>query len=369
MDAVDYRGQGFRQVLDDCSLQSGKNWFLWRHDQEHSLWYGPRGTTDFSSSIKISNVLADIDNATVFAPSITSKLTRDPSRVYSGIYRAYANSFLYTQNDDTAETFARRDTFESSPNVKTKLKALVRNERELSDISTEEDVISTAIIVPRAQANDVVAGQRMQVKYTHFDGYEAYVWMRVLNRTVREVGKDQIELSMELTPNVAYESPSGVGAIFAAIVRPKGYDYLDRLYYDWVGDFPDTGGGPMPTVGLVTPLYDAGGPLAPTWVYYGFQIDGDGTVDLDCRTSTIGITPTSVTYSVLKNGVSISDTTQMNTGNGNDFHVVLTGVSVSNGDILTTAIHCDPPSTPFFQAPRGIGTNNEYFKITGGTVI
>jgi hypothetical protein len=368
MDAVDYRGQGFRQVLDDCSLQSGKNWFLWRHDQEHSLWYGPRGTTDFSSSIKISNVLADIDNATVFAPSITSKLTRDPSRVYSGIYRTYASSFLYTQNDETAATFARRDTFESSPNVKTKAKALVRNIRELSDISTEEDVISTAIIVPRAQANDVVAGQRMQVKYTHFDGYEAYVWMRVLNRTVREVGKDQIELSMELTPNTPAESVSGVGAVYGILRRPIAYDYQQSCMFEMVGDFPRAGYGVQPTVGLISAIEDLT-PAFPGYPFSGWLIEGDGTIDVTFYTTTIGITPTSVTFAITQNGVDVETVTYPNTGNGNDATLTVTALPVSNGDVIGARVTATPQGVPFFRSPRGTGQAGERLEITGGTVI
>lgn len=369
MDAVDYRGQGFRQVLDDCSLQSGKNWFLWRHDQSLSLWYGPRGTTDFSSAIRISNVLADVDNVVTFAPAITSTLTRDPSRVYSGIYRAYASSYLYTQSESTAVTFARRDTFESSPNVKTKLKALVRNERELADISTEEDVISTAIIVPRAQANDVVAGQRIQIKYSHFPDYaDDFVWMRVLNRTVREVGKDQIELALELTRDEPAADTSGVGAVFGILARAAAYDAYEDVWFDWVGDNPDTGGAVQPTVGLITPLYDTNGPLAPTWIYYGFEIDGTGTIDVTFYTSTIGITPTGVTFSIRKNGVDVASVYQANTGNGNDGYVSIEGLAVVPGDVITAGVVATPQGVPFFRAPRGTGDNAEALTITGGTV-
>lgn len=381
MDAVDYRGQSFRNIFDDCSQQSGKNWFLWRHDAEFSLWYAPRGTTDFVSDIKISNVEADAraDPTGVFLPYLTTKLDRDPSRVFSGVYGAYANAHIYLQDDATAEQFARRDASASWPNVKTKRQATIRANRYLSDIDTQELIIRTAIIVPRLQTNDVVAGQRIQVKYTHFPGFEDYVWCRAVERTVRELGLDEVEIALKLVPDEPVDlDVGGIGAVFGILVRPKGYDAgqgasipgLDKVWYDWVGDEPDTGGGFQPTVGLIEALSDPSGPLAPTWIYYGWKINGTGEVNLRWRCSTISITPDSVTFNILVNDVIVSSTTQSNGGShGNDCDIVVTGLAVATNDVITTQLVFDPPDTPFSQAPRGIGTNNEYFCITGGSVL
>lgn len=376
MDAADYRGQSFRNIFDDCSQQSGKNWFLWRAAAGRSIWYAPRGTSTFASAIKISNDPADLAplgtfGPVVFEPAMDTHLVRDPSRVYSGTWENYASSHVYVQREATAVAFARRDSVTYAPNVKTKTKAILRANRVLNDIATEEDVITTAIIVPIAQTNDVVAGQRIQVKFTHFavEGYGSYVWVRVLNRTVKQVNDDYTELRLTLSPDEPVDQAAISGNVFGILARCATYDFYDSAWFDWVGDYPDTGGGVQPTVGLITALFDNAGPLAPTWVYYGWLIGGTGTIDVTFYTSTIGITPTSVSWLILKNGIAVATTTQVNSGNGNDGTVSITGLAVVPGDIITSAVHCTPSGTPFFRAPRGTGDNSEALTITGGTLV
>ncbi len=368
MDAVDYRGQGFRQIFDDCSLQSGKNWFLWKNGTDTSIWYQPRGTTDFTSDLKISNVLTDIGEET-FAPALTSQMKRDPSRVYSGIYRAYANSYVYTQNEPTAVAFARRDTFASSPNIKTKTKAITRSNRELSDISTEEDVITTSIMVPRVQTNAVVAGQRVQVRYTHFDGYEDYVWMRVLNRTVRELGVDQVELAMDLTPDEPVNVPSAT--VFGVIGKPQGFNAWPYVYFQYVGDWPIAGCGTHNTVGLIEALQDPDGPASPGWPFYGWKINGTGTINVTFYTSTIGIAnPLTVIQQIRKNGISVAEVIYDASGfNGSQLTVSVDALDVEPDDVITAYVHSIPEDAPFFRTPRGTGDCLEALTITGGELV
>lgn len=380
MDACDYRGQSFRNVFDDCSQQSGKNWFLWRATAGRSIWYMPRGTTDFASDIKISNDPDEIDvdetgAGTVFPPAATTRLTRDPSRVYSGVWMNYAKGHVYVQKNDTAEAFARRDVVSQVPNVKTKAKAKYRANRYLADISTEEDVITTAIVVLRAQANDIVEGQRVQVKFTHLapEGYGDWVWMRVLNRTVREQNPAFVELALELSPDeplIDQVNSPGDGTVFGILARAKAYGppYQD-VWFDWVGDFPDTGGATQPTVGLIEALHDDDGPFAPTWVYYGFKMLGSGTIDVKFYASTIGIgPPDSVTFCITKNGVVVASQEYENVGYGNDGTVTVTALPVSTDDVIGARIVADPPAVPFFQSPRGTGDNAEALTITGGSL-
>jgi hypothetical protein len=373
MDAVDYRGQSFRQIVSDCSLQSGKNWYLWPSLGGNSLWYQPRGTDDFSSTSRISNVIEDLDDyEDTYAPAIDSKMTRDPDRVYSGIYRAYATSYVYTQNEDTATAFARRDTFATSPNVKTKLKAIVRNERELADISTEEDIITTSVIVSRPDVNCIVPGQRVQVRYSHFPTFEDdFQWVRVLNRTVRELGPDQIELALELTRDEPAIDTGGVGAVFGVLGRAKGYDRWDYVWFEYVGDAPIAGAPIQPTVGLIEALNDPAGPLAPSWDYFGWKINGTGTVDVKFYCSTVGVTGgIDITFEIRKNGVAVASETK-NTGPhmSADMTVIGLAIPVVPDDVISAYIQCDPAGLPFFQAPRGTGDNAEALTITGGTVV
>jgi len=372
MDAVDYRGQGFRQIFDDVSQQSGKNWYLWPSLGGYSLWYGPRGTDDFSSEVLISNDLADLSayeyEGNIYAPAIESKLTRDPSRVYSGTYLAYASSFVYVQRESTAEAFARRDSFTSAPNVKTKAKATTRANRILSDIDTEEDVISTAIIVRRTQVNAVIQGQRLQVKFTHFPGYEDWTWVRVLNRTVRELGPDQIELAMELSPEEPVDTGGGGASNTYGILRRSwNTGPYPTCHWHFPGDNPEAGYAYEPTVGLITPYSDSDSLGWAPYIYIGWLIGGTGTIDVTYFNTTIGVTPTTVTFNITKNYIPIASEVQAGAV-GNDGLVTATGISVVPGDLIGATVLFDPQSTPFAMSPRGTGQAGERLEITGGNL-
>jgi hypothetical protein len=190
MDAADYRYQYATQIYDDCSQASGKNWFMYPvlegsgSDWVAGFAYMFGESTEFSSDIRISNDLDDIDSVVTFAPGRATTLTRDPSRVYSGVSIPFDGGTVYQQNSSTVTAFARRDTSAPMINVKTLAKATARASRYLLTINTEEDVIETSIIVPPEQVNDVIPGQRIEAKYVHLPGYSDFSWMRVLARTV-----------------------------------------------------------------------------------------------------------------------------------------------------------------------------------------
>lgn len=218
MDAADYRGQSFKDVLDDCAQQSGKNYFLtYFPDTATSddpwgafgLWYDFSASSNYSSSIRLTNDLADVDSTTTFAVSVEdTELTRDPSRVYSGAYVAYDGGAAYVERVATYEAFARRDATSPAENVKTKTKARARGRRYLADISTEEDAIVTSFQVPAAYVNHLREGMRVQVKFTHLPGYSSgYSWLRVLKRNVVQDSELTYTIQVELVG-----SPSAGGA-------------------------------------------------------------------------------------------------------------------------------------------------------------
>lgn len=208
MDAVDYRGQYLMSVLDDCSQASGKNYFLTPIQYSTSpfgvrygLWYDSPNSTAFSSAIRISNVLADVDSSVTFAASTDSELVRDPSRVFSGIEVPYDGGRVFRERPDTESAFALggRDTPAPSVNVKTSAKAAARAVRFLDDMATEEDTITTHITVPSAQVNAIRAGHRVACKFNHLPGYEAFTWLRVLDRTVDQSSLDTFQVALTLS--------------------------------------------------------------------------------------------------------------------------------------------------------------------------
>ena len=381
MDAVDYRGQSFRQVFDDCAQQAkvNKNWFLWRKGTDHSLWYGPTGTTDFASTIKISNVNADVDGTTVFAPAQDSTLTRDPSRVYSGVFMNYAGTnnsgaHVYVQREQTKAAFAARDAVSDVPNVKSKTKAENRANRYLRSVKTEEDRIETAILVDRPQANALVAGHRVQVKFSHFPGYTDYVWCRVLHRTIREVTPDKLEIAVTLSPDEALADEPAAPPVYGILYMTKG-PFGGIVYYASPGDLPPTGFELKPTVGLLEAVLDVSPPNA-SWPYTGWKVTGTGTIDITFFATVTGVPeglPT-ITFTVLLNDVVVGSTAvvdgSLNTGLhylGLSGKVEVAALAVVPNDIITANITASFPFA-FFQTPSGTGQNGERLEITGGSL-
>ena len=202
MDACDYRGQRLSNVIDDCAQASGKNHYAFWDDDYVNLWYGAQDLTTRSSTLSLSNDLAEIDGETIFAISEDTKLTRDPSRVYSGVYLPYDGGAVYKQAsfDETIYTW-RRDSNMPSLNVKTAAKANARADRYLIDLADQELRIDTTVIVPNTAVNELRAGMRVLFRATHFtDGLDVFTWCLILSRTVKAWTHDQYMVTMTLSP-------------------------------------------------------------------------------------------------------------------------------------------------------------------------
>ncbi len=158
--------------------------------------------------------------------------------------------------------------------------------------------------------------------------------------------------------------------VFGTLQRAHGYGppQNDRVWFEAVGDYPTVGCGTFPTVGLIEAVSDPDSPF-PGWDFYGWRMLGDGTVDVRFYTSTIGITPTSVTFDIMLNGIVVESVFQLNFGNGNDATVTATALPVSSGDVITCQVTSDPGGVPFFRTPRGVGDCAEALTITGGFLV
>jgi len=211
MDAADYRGQTVLSLIDDAAQASGKNYWVMRRDDlgptTFGLWYDFAGSTAYASTLEISNVAADVNGVSTFAASFDTKLSRDPSRVYSGVWLPFSGGAVYQQQASTSSNFHARDTTSYSANVKTVAKANARAIRYLTDIDTEEDRITTAIVVPNANVNDLREGHSVWATFSHLPGYEVPTNMRVLNRTVTQVSEAFYRLDLELSPMVVPSGP------------------------------------------------------------------------------------------------------------------------------------------------------------------
>jgi hypothetical protein len=213
MDAVDYRGQTAQEVLNDCAQASGKNYYAYFEEGVGTgIWYGAEDHTGRTSMLRLSNVLSDLDDGFTYAISQDTKLVRDPSRLLSGLYGQYAEQAVYVRNDAMFRYIGLRDLPFSWANVKTQAKAIARANRSLADLDSEEDRITTTVIVPAARVNWIKAGYRVRFRAVHLPGYEDFVWLRVLHRSVvqtsEQLDNGSYTLTLELGTGSIPESPT-----------------------------------------------------------------------------------------------------------------------------------------------------------------
>jgi len=189
LDKNDYRGQFPLDVIRDCALVVGYNYFVYwsTNVNDAALWFrDSNASTAFSSSLQISNVMADIDSSTTFAASQDTSLERDPSQVYSGVFLPFAKGSVFRSRAATAANFEPRHGVAPNSQVKRRAKAVALADHYLFERRNEEDRITTTLRLPAAKVNLVRAGQRIQGKFSHYatEGYGSYSWFRVLERTV-----------------------------------------------------------------------------------------------------------------------------------------------------------------------------------------
>jgi hypothetical protein len=282
MDKCDYRGQYLRDILDDISQATGKDYWLVNRPDEDSpnrfgLWFDRSSSSNFASTTRISNVYSDVAaSSNTYAAAYDTELTQDPSRVYSGAYITYDGGWYFESRASTATEFFRRDGTVPAANVKTRAKARNRARRYLSDHNTEEDIISTAIVVPPSEVNCIVAGQRVQCRFTHLPGYENFTWLRAMSRTVRQIGPNKYELALELSTD-----RPGTGATACTGLTATGSFYP-------LGGADNTPNASDGNVIYWRPGLDI--PVEPTpghvgsWHFPQYGAGGEGTTDLagDC---------------------------------------------------------------------------------------
>lgn len=380
MDATDYRKQRAADVINDCMQQSGKNCFISFKEGASGrpafwIWYGRDSLSAWDSGIRITNNLADIDSSTTFAAAEDTKLTRDPSRVYSGVVVDYDGGYVYAERAATAERFTERDATMRAENVKTKAKATARAFRYLADISTEEDIITTAIIVEPEQANILREGHLVEVKLTHIGDYSDWVSMRVLKRTFRELAPDVYQIAVELTPPTEDVADSTGGNVYGILWKPHSSATQAgwALVWEETGDNPPAGYTARPTVGLIEAVVDDS--LEENRDHLAWKVTGTGTIDIAFCATWGGVLvegTTIVRWWISKNGLLVAEDTEEYTvagltGAGGSKTVTATGVEVEPDDIIRGHVGRNR-LIEFFGTPQGVGISEERLEITGGTL-
>lgn len=394
MDEADYTTQDALSVYDDCSQQSGANYFLTYFGDvgvtsetpwgQYSLWYEYAETAVYSSTATLTNILADVDvenGAFYIGVEDTTSLLRDPMRVYSHIVVPYIGGYELASNPTTVDTFARRDRVMPALNVRRASTAAARARRYVRDLATPEDRATIKTTVPRSLVNLIRPGMQVPVKVTHWPGYaDDYLWMRVLSRRVVELSEEEdaaFELTLELSRGLPGPAPGPLYGVLYGSGGPYDTENGTGLVH-WAnpGDTPGPGWEVRPTTGLITMLTDAT-PPHPNRTHYGWQVTGTGTINVRTFLTTYGILLNDISYTwtcaITKNGTIVaSEVFAPTPGNlvpqGWDPEVTISGLAVVPGDIIETRLTSSPSKPAFWRTPRGSGQNGECLEITGGSL-
>lgn len=288
MDAHKYHGATLGDVLGDIAIQAGGlNHFVRYNetdDQDEVAMFEPNTSTLYSSSFRISNVDADIDDSTTFAPTPgRTTLRRSPGKVGSRIDIPWRRGTERVTRAATEDDFYRRDLQAPNATVKSAAKAIEIGADFLYKARGEDDVIECVVPLPAAHVNDAYEGQRIEVKFRQLRGYTDWRWVRIVDRDpVPWAGSEAgYDVHYKLVPQGVANVP----------------DICDDLYTPTPSDtYYPLGGNmatqlPNPSDGVV--YYFRPGlaqPYVPTvgyvgrWHYPAYQAGGLGTIDYagDC---------------------------------------------------------------------------------------
>ena len=197
MDAADYTGRYPKDLLNECSNESGKTFYL--------FWGGPNanqgGTplavrlayhtpiwSSFTAAGSISNVTGAANGTTVFAPGAADRLKRDPAKTYSGCYLEYSGGHVFVQNATTLSNFRHRDTRATDMGATKPATAIRWATNYLNTVSTEEDTMTVHLDnVPAASLGNFRPGQRVLVTLQEVTEYASGAYMAIIRRTVSPI--------------------------------------------------------------------------------------------------------------------------------------------------------------------------------------
>lgn len=280
LDEADYRGRYPADVLNDCLnrvLVDLCYFCFWNPvTSEVGLYFGPQSAATTESTLAISNVLEDIDGSTIFPPDSEAKLARKPDQVYSGVLLRYADGSkkVFRSRQSTADAFVERSTTVDRPRTKRLTTAQSQADRFLTRHSYEEDIITVTIIVPPESAGLAVAGQRIDVRFSHLPGYTSWTSMRILSSSITptsEVVRDYA-ITLELEKPYAAPTPPSPTCSFVAPVGevPSSADVWGATYT--VGGVYTPGTPGTATVSISAPSTS---PLFPLETYGAPNAGGD----------------------------------------------------------------------------------------------
>ena len=206
--ASDLRRRYPNDALAELAPSAVKNFFVYRDNAtgQASLFYDKDSSTAYSSSLKISNDPADIDEAAIkngtamtYPPVWDARLAEQYDQVYTGVSYGWQGEPIYVTSASIAATYGTtRDAVYDTDRVGVLATAQQAAKDWLNVRAGGEKVLPVTIYVPPSKVNEVYAGQRMQVKFTELSGLTSFTWARVRRRAVKPAGARVWEMRLEL---------------------------------------------------------------------------------------------------------------------------------------------------------------------------
>jgi len=210
MPPVDYEGQWGKDVLADISAQTGLGFYA--HIDETLgndaglAMFDFNTFTNLASTLRLSNVSGDIDDATTFAIGMDSRWTADGERIAPGVYATGANGLTsYGYSPTTQYAFGNiiRDQAAPMPNVTTQAALDAARNRLLDQHTGPDETFKTRIVVPAAEINAIRKGYSLPVRLSHVPDRADFADWRVVERAVStpENGSQAVyDLDLDLVP-------------------------------------------------------------------------------------------------------------------------------------------------------------------------
>ena len=189
------------EVITTIAPVAGKNFFAYYDNATATpgLFYDSDSAAVYSSTLRLSNVASDVDNVVTFAPSIDADVQRQSNDWYGGVTYGWRGDPIYAQSATTVALMGiLRDAVYDTDRVGLLTTAQSEAKRFLNVHSTETDFVTVSVILPSARINDIHAGQRIQVKFSHIPGYTSFTYTRVRRRAVKPIAPQFWEMRLEL---------------------------------------------------------------------------------------------------------------------------------------------------------------------------